>query len=238
MVREPVTSARGQLYIKIHSLAIFPWFSKREKIKTLISKLIWTSLWLSLRPCSSTFLSQSFPFRDTARRTRRELLYCRGANLRKDSLRSSGLVTERGNAEHGVWRWEGGSYVGGKFRVDTRVARTQLSQLPSERYVMHVERRKHCFMQRATLQRRGDELRPRGPSQNLWLLRPCASHGPPGRIRQPRGPFVTAWYWTRVQDLGKRISDAKRLAYRPNDERAPPLFFFILCEPSSVNVEH
>lgn len=86
------------------------------------------------------------------------------------------LVSFTGKGNRGTTECDGErvvSYVGRKFRVDTRVARAQLSQLPSKRYVMHVERRKHCFMQRATLQRRGDELRPRGPSQNLWLLRSC-----------------------------------------------------------------
>lgn len=43
-------------------------------------------------------------------------------------------------------------------------------------------------MQRATLQRRGDELRPRGPSQKPLA---SANHGPLGRIRVPQVPFVT-----------------------------------------------
>lgn len=47
-------------------------------------------------------------------------------------------------------------------------------------------------MQRATLQRRGDELRPRGPSQKPLASATSANHGPLGRIREPQVPFVTA----------------------------------------------
>ncbi|KAK1129160.1 hypothetical protein K0M31_020290 [Melipona bicolor] len=60
-------------------------------------------------------------------------------------------------------------------------------------------------MQRATLQRRGDELRPsRTVSEPLAPTTKRANHGPPGRIRQPRrGPFVTVCYRTRVQHLDR-----------------------------------
>lgn len=136
-----------------------------------------------------------------------------------DSFVRSLVWSRKGETWNTMWRREGGSYVRRKFRVDTRVARAQLSQ--AERTLRYARRAEEalfhatCYVAEAwrwvTSSRAVSEA---------FGSYDRASHGPPGRIRQPRGPFVTVWYWTRVQDLGKRISDAKRLDYRPNDVRA------------------
>ena len=119
----------------------------------------------------------------------------------------------------------------------TRELRGLSCHRPSERYVMHVERRKHCFMQRATLQRRGDELRPRGPSQKP--LAPTTvlatvhreEFGNPGDHSSPCGIERVCKIWVNVFPTRNGLTTGRTM-YEPSE----PLLFFI-GKPSSVNVE-